>query len=221
MPATRFAAASRRVSSARGLAPPTSTGRPSGPVTSRGPRTRYRTRRDPRRIRGRGGALSVRNRLPGHASRRPSGLQVRVKWPPPGSSPSAGSPRPRRRDVAEGSTPMSITELHDEPEFTNAPVLEDAPLDSLAPAIPAADVEDLRSRVHGPVYAAGDDGLATEVATWNLAVTQTPALAVGATCATDVAAAVSWAAAHGLEVAVQATGHGPVRNAAGSVLVST
>jgi hypothetical protein len=116
---------------------------------------------------------------------------------------------------------MSITELHDEPEFTDAPVLDDEALDSLAPAIPAADVEDLRSRVHGPVYAAGDDGLAAEVATWNLAVTHTPAVAVGATCATDVAAAVSWAAAHGLEVAVQATGHGPVRNAAGSVLVST
>src|SRR4051794_25885473 len=116
---------------------------------------------------------------------------------------------------------MSITELHDEPEFTDAPVLDDEALDSLAPAIPAADVEALRSRVHGPVYAAGDDGLAAEVATWNLAVTHTPAVAVGATCATDVAAAVSWAAAHGLEVAVQATGHGPVRNAAGSVLVST
>ena len=86
---------------------------------------------------------------------------------------------------------------------------------------PAADVDDLRSRVHGPVYAAGDDGLAAEVATWNVAVQHTPAVAVGATCAADVAAAVSWAVAHDLQVAVQATGHGPVRNAAGSLMITT
>src|SRR4051795_5478451 len=116
---------------------------------------------------------------------------------------------------------MSITELPDEPESTDAPVLDDEALDSLAPAIPAADVEDLRSRVHGPVYAAGDDGLAAEIATWNLAVTHTPAIAVGVTCAADVATAVSWATAHGLKVAVQATGHGPVRNAAGSLMIAT
>ncbi|MGY1752262.1 FAD-binding oxidoreductase [Blastococcus sp. SYSU D01042] len=86
---------------------------------------------------------------------------------------------------------------------------------------PAEDVEQLRSRVHGPVYAAGDDGLAAEVATWNLAVQHTPAIAVGATCAADVAAAVSWAVAHELGVAVQATGHGPVRNAAGAMMITT
>jgi len=111
---------------------------------------------------------------------------------------------------------MSIPELD-----TTEPVFDDVVLDSLAPAIPAEDVDDLRSRVHGPVYAAGDDGMAAEVATWNVAVTHTPAVAVGATCAADVAAAVSWATAHGLTVAVQATGHGPVRNAAGSLMIST
>jgi hypothetical protein len=100
-------------------------------------------------------------------------------------------------------------------------LLDDAVLDSLAPAIPAADVDDLRRRVHGPVYMAGDDGMAAEVATFNLAVQHTPAVAVGATCAADVATAVSWAAAHELKVAVQATGHGPVRNAAGSLMIST
>src|SRR4051812_1064141 len=111
---------------------------------------------------------------------------------------------------------MSIPELD-----STGPVFDDEVLDSLAPAIPAADVDDLRSRVHGPVYAAGDDGLVAEVAAWNLAVTHTPAIAVGATCAADVAEAVSWATAHGLRVAVQATGHGPVRNAAGSLMIST
>lgn len=95
------------------------------------------------------------------------------------------------------------------------------PADAAVPAVPAADVDDLRGRVHGPVYAAGDEGLAAEVATFNLAVRHTPAIAVGATCAADVAATVTWAVAHGLPVAVQATGHGPVRNADGAVLVST
>ncbi|MGY1609802.1 MULTISPECIES: FAD-binding oxidoreductase [unclassified Geodermatophilus] len=83
------------------------------------------------------------------------------------------------------------------------------------------DVDDLRLEVRGPVLAAGDDGLAAEVATWNTAVTHTPALAVGAVCAADVVAAVRFATAHGLPVAVQATGHGPVRNADGAVLVTT
>jgi len=115
---------------------------------------------------------------------------------------------------------MSLTELHDEPEFLTVAIEEDV-LDTLAPAIPAADVDDLRSSVHGPVYAAGDDGMAAEVATWNVAVQHTPAIAVGATCAADVQAAVSWAVAHDLKVAVQATGHGPVRNAAGSLMITT
>lgn len=92
---------------------------------------------------------------------------------------------------------------------------------TLAQPVPDADVEQLRSLVHGPVYAAGDDGLAAEVATWNVAVQHTPAVAVGATCAADVATAVTWATAHGLGVAVQATGHGPVRNAAGSLMITT
>src|SRR5687768_5072016 len=115
---------------------------------------------------------------------------------------------------------MSLTELHDEPEFSLV-TIDESVLDTLVPAIPAADVDDLRLRVRGPVFAAGDDGMATEVATWNVAVQHTPAVAVGATCAADVQAAVSWAVAHDLKVAVQATGHGPVRNAAGSLMITT
>ena len=115
---------------------------------------------------------------------------------------------------------MTLTELNDEPEFLTVAIGDDI-LDTLAPAIPAADVDVLRRSVHGPVFAAGDDGMAAEVATWNVAVQHTPAIAVGATCAADVQAAVSWAGAHDLEVAVQATGHGPVRNAAGSLMITT
>ncbi|PWW21943.1 FAD/FMN-containing dehydrogenase [Geodermatophilus normandii] len=95
------------------------------------------------------------------------------------------------------------------------------PLDDAPVLLDPAAVADLRGRVHGPVYVAGDEGLAAEVAAWNLAVTHTPAVAVGATCAADVAAAVSFATAQGLPVAVQATGHGPVRNADGALVVTT
>ena len=120
---------------------------------------------------------------------------------------------------------MSLTELHDEPEFLSVAfeghMLDSVAIDTLAPAIPAADIDDLRLSVQGPVFAAGDDGLAAEVATWNVAVQHTPAVAVGATSAADVAAAVAWAVAHDLRVAVQATGHGPVRNAAGSMMITT
>jgi FAD/FMN-containing dehydrogenase len=115
---------------------------------------------------------------------------------------------------------MSLTELPEEPEPL-AVAFDDAVLDTLAPSFPTCDVDELRSVVDGPVYAAGDDGLAAEVATWNVAVQHTPAVAVGATCGADVAAAVSWAVAHGIGVAVQATGHGPVRNAAGSLMITT
>jgi FAD/FMN-containing dehydrogenase len=93
--------------------------------------------------------------------------------------------------------------------------------DDLAPTFTAADLVELRRSVAGPVLVAGDDGLAAEVAAWNVAVQHTPAVAVGATCSADVVAAVSWAVAHGLKLAVQATGHGPVRNAAGSMMITT
>ncbi len=115
---------------------------------------------------------------------------------------------------------MSLTDLPRDPEPLTA-VIGDDVLDSLIPGYSADDVAELRSRVHGPVHAAGDDGMAAEVAAWNVAVQHTPTIAVGATCAADVVAAVSWATARGLGVAVQATGHGPVRNAAGSVMITT
>jgi FAD/FMN-containing dehydrogenase len=112
---------------------------------------------------------------------------------------------------------MSLTELHGVPAPRSAGDDRVPP----APAVPAAAVDELRSRVHGPVYVAGDDGLSAEVATWNVAIQHTPAIAVGATCAADVAAAVSWGVAHGLRIAVQATGHGPVRNADGALMITT
>ena len=111
---------------------------------------------------------------------------------------------------------MSVTGL---PASTVRP--DEAPEPLLPDPPPAADVEELRSRVHGPVYVAGEEGLAAEVACWNLAVEHRPAVVVGATCAADVAAAVGWAAGQDLAVAVQATGHGPVHPVTGGLLVST
>ncbi len=75
--------------------------------------------------------------------------------------------------------------------------------------------------VAGPVLLAGDPGLAAEVAPFTTTHTPAPAVVVGATCAADVAAAVRWAAARGLSVAVQATGHGLPSALSGAVLVTT
>jgi hypothetical protein len=125
---------------------------------------------------------------------------------------------------------MSRSELPREPHATETAVprvgvpAPRAAVDDVLTAprpIPAADVEALRGVVRGPVLVPGDTGLDAEVAAWNVAIRHTPAIAVGATCAADVRAAVSFAVAHGLHVAVQATGHGPVRNADGSLMITT
>jgi FAD/FMN-containing dehydrogenase len=80
---------------------------------------------------------------------------------------------------------------------------------------------DLDGRVAGPLLRPGDPCLAAEVAPFNRARTPRPVLAVGATCAQDVSAAVGWAAMRGHRVAVQATGHGLTSSLGGAVLVTT
>jgi len=84
-----------------------------------------------------------------------------------------------------------------------------------------ATVSELAAAVTGPVLEPGDDGYAAEVASFNLALAAVPTVAVGATCAEDVAAAVAWAARAGRRVSVQATGHGLLTDLADTVLVST
>jgi hypothetical protein len=66
-----------------------------------------------------------------------------------------------------------------------------------------------------------DAGYAAAVAAFNTTVTPRPALVVEARSPDDVVAAVRHAAAEGLPVTVQATGHGLVNDLAGSLLVST
>lgn len=66
-----------------------------------------------------------------------------------------------------------------------------------------------------------DPGYDTERLGYNLSVEHRPEVVVPAASVDDVIAAVRHAAAHGLGVAVQATGHGPSRSADGQVLITT
>jgi FAD/FMN-containing dehydrogenase len=85
----------------------------------------------------------------------------------------------------------------------------------------ASDLTDLVRRVAGPVLDGADPRAAEEVAAFNLAVTHRPRVVVGATSSEDVVAAVSWAVAHGLPVAVQSTGHGAVHGVADALMITT
>jgi FAD/FMN-containing dehydrogenase len=78
----------------------------------------------------------------------------------------------------------------------------------------------LAGQVTGPVLVPGDDGYADETSTWNLAMAGKPAVVVGATSSDDVRAAVGFAVAQGLPIAVTATGHGQSRPADGAVLIN-
>jgi FAD/FMN-containing dehydrogenase len=70
------------------------------------------------------------------------------------------------------------------------------------------DVTALRHAVRGSVLAAGDEGWDDARTPWNVAFEQHPALIVVPTCSADVQAVVRFAAANGLRVAPQGTGHG-------------
>ncbi|MEE6262327.1 FAD-binding oxidoreductase [Plantactinospora sonchi] len=78
----------------------------------------------------------------------------------------------------------------------------------------------LAAEVAGPVLVPGDEGYAAETATWNTPLVQRPAVAVGATSAADVQAAVRFADANGLPVAMVATGHSAVVTADGAVMIN-
>jgi FAD/FMN-containing dehydrogenase len=88
---------------------------------------------------------------------------------------------------------------------------------------PSADVEALRSRLHGEVYGPEDPGYDDARRPWNLAVEQRPAAVAFPRTDADVVSVVEFAREHGFEVAPQATGHGA--GAAGAlehaILVST
>jgi hypothetical protein len=83
------------------------------------------------------------------------------------------------------------------------------------------DVRVLQGEAIGPVTLPGDTGYAEECAAFNVAVTNVPAVVVGATCPEDVLAAVRFARQLSLPVGVLATGHQPSRPADGAVLINT
>jgi FAD/FMN-containing dehydrogenase len=83
------------------------------------------------------------------------------------------------------------------------------------------DLDQLAAAVRSPVRRPGDAGYDSAVSTWNVARPLRPATVVEARSAKDVAAAVRWAARHGMPIGAHNTGHGAVSNAEGGLLVST
>ncbi len=77
------------------------------------------------------------------------------------------------------------------------------------------------ARVRGPVLTPGDPEYAAEVALFNTAAAQSPAIAVGATSSEDVVQSVRVARELGLRVSVQGAGHGGIRPVRAGVLIST
>ena len=84
-------------------------------------------------------------------------------------------------------------------------------------------VEALRAELTGAVVAPGDDNWDLARQAFNLTVDQHPELVVQPADADDVARAVRYAAAHGLRVAPQRTGHcaGPLGSLDGTLLLNT
>ncbi len=80
-------------------------------------------------------------------------------------------------------------------------------------------LDDLRAACTGAVLGPDDPGHAEAARAWNVRHTHRPAVVVRAETPDDVAAAVRHARAHGMEVAVQTTGHGFARATDGGLLI--
>jgi hypothetical protein len=84
-----------------------------------------------------------------------------------------------------------------------------------------ADVSNLRARVAGPVLVQGDDGYPEESLAWMRNFVHTPDVVVGAASSADVVEAVKFAAANGLAVRIQGSGHGSHVAITDGVLITT
>lgn len=93
--------------------------------------------------------------------------------------------------------------------------------DSIIISQDAAAFDDLRDHITGDVITPGDPEYDSARAGFNLIFDQHPALVVMATKSDDVFEAVCYAAERGLDIAVQATGHGVVGGADGALLINT
>ncbi|RNL84585.1 FAD-binding oxidoreductase [Halostreptopolyspora alba] len=85
----------------------------------------------------------------------------------------------------------------------------------------SGEINELAGRVAGPVRLPGSAEYDDERTGYQRRVVHRPAAVVGATDEHDVRAAVEFAAAHGLPIAAQATGHGLGQAMADGVLVTT
>ncbi len=68
-------------------------------------------------------------------------------------------------------------------------------------------LDDLESRVEGPLLRVGDEGWEDAVLVWNGMVARLPALVIQPTSADDVATAVGFASEHGLLLSIKGGGH--------------
>lgn len=92
---------------------------------------------------------------------------------------------------------------------------------SVASSLSFDAVARLREGLRGDAYLPGDDGFAGAIAAWSLLVHHSPVLAVMPESAGDIAAAVSFAAAHDLPVGIMGSGHGQPVPCEGGILVNT
>ncbi len=83
------------------------------------------------------------------------------------------------------------------------------------------DTDELSTQAEGRVLRPDDDGFAEAGTPWNLAIQHHPDLLLEAAGAEDVALGMRWAAARGLPVAVQSTGHGATESVNQGLLIST
>ncbi|MCQ9162523.1 FAD-binding oxidoreductase [Arthrobacter sp. STN4] len=84
-----------------------------------------------------------------------------------------------------------------------------------------ATFDALRRTVDGGLFEPGEPGYGELATPWNLAVLTSPAAVLEAATPADVVRAVRFAAANGLPVAVQATGHGIASDLDGALLIHT
>ncbi|MGN6300899.1 MAG: FAD-binding oxidoreductase [Angustibacter sp.] len=129
---------------------------------------------------------------------------------------------PAQPDAAPSPQPATETAAETAAESRRLPTQPRSPHPPGRPESEA--VRRLRMAVRGTVLVRGADddaALELEAAAWNVAVTHRPTVVVAATCATDVVAAVRFAAGEGLAVAVQGTGHGATSSFRDGVLVTT
>lgn len=87
--------------------------------------------------------------------------------------------------------------------------------------LPHLALTSLRDAVRGEVLLPGDPGFDQAHRPWNLAIPQSVLAVVEAADAADVAALVRFAAARGLSVATQPSGHGATGRADGAILLRT